>query len=62
MLSSGKRRFIETKLDKTVVNIEASPVAAGASVFEVLEKSPGVYSDKDGNLSMQGKSLSLIHI
>lgn len=56
VLSSGKRRFIETKLDKTVVNIEASPVAAGASVFEVLEKSPGVYSDKDGNLSMQGKS------
>lgn len=56
VISSGKRNFIETKMDKIVLNIENSPVAAGASVYEVLEKSPGVYSDKEGNLSMQGKS------
>lgn len=51
-----KKPFIEAKMDKIILNVESSPVAAGATVFEVLEKSPGVYSDKDGNLSMQGKS------
>jgi hypothetical protein len=56
VVTSRKQNFIETKIDKTVLNIEQSPVAAGVSVFEVLEKSPGVYSDKNGNLSMQGKS------
>lgn len=56
VVTSRKANFIETKMDKTILNIENSAVAAGASVFEVLEKSPGVYSDKNGNLSMQGKS------
>lgn len=51
-----KKPFIEAKMDKMIVNVENSPIAAGATVFEVLEKSPGVYTDKDGNLSMQGKS------
>src|SRR5688572_2294381 len=36
----SKRPFIETKLDKTVVNVEASPTNAGATALEVLEKSP----------------------
>ncbi len=53
---SAKKPFIEAKMDKLLVNVENSPVSAGATVFEVLEKSPGVYADKDGNLSMQGKS------
>ena len=56
VLNSRKTNFIETKIDRVILNVENSPVAAGASVFEVLEKSPGIYSDKNGNLSMQGKS------
>jgi iron complex outermembrane receptor protein len=51
-----KRPFIETKLDKTVVNVEASPTSAGATALEVLEKSPGVTVDNDGNISLKGKA------
>ncbi|MEP7237598.1 MAG: TonB-dependent receptor [Ferruginibacter sp.] len=49
------RPFIEQKLDRTVVNVEASPTNAGATALEVLEKSPGVTVDNDGNISLKGK-------
>jgi outer membrane receptor protein involved in Fe transport len=48
--------FIEQKIDKTVVNVEASPSNAGATALEVLEKSPGVTVDNDGNISLKGKN------
>lgn len=51
----SKRPFIETKLDKTVVNVDASPTNAGASALDVLEKSPGVMVNSDGAISLRGK-------
>ncbi len=48
--------FIEKKLDKTIVNVENSAMAAGNTTMEVLERSPGVIVDKDGNISLRGKS------
>jgi hypothetical protein len=47
--------FIEHKPGQTIVNVENSPVAAGNSVMEALEKSPGIFVDQDGNISMNGK-------
>ncbi len=52
---TAQRPLIEQKLDKTVVNVEASPSNAGATALEVLEKSPGVTVDNDGNISLKGK-------
>lgn len=51
----AKRPFVETKLDKTVVNVDASPGNAGATALEVLEKSPGVLVNSDGAISLRGK-------
>ena len=53
---TAKRPFIETKIDKTVVNVEASPTSAGATALEILEKSPGITVDNDGNISLRGKA------
>lgn len=47
--------FIEQKIDRTVVNVDASPSNAGATAMEVLEKSPGVSVDNDGNIGLKGK-------
>ncbi len=52
---STKKPFIEQKLDKTVINVDASPSNAGTSVLDLLEKSPGIAVDKDGNISLKGK-------
>jgi outer membrane receptor protein involved in Fe transport len=51
----AKRPLIENKIDKMVVNVDASPTNAGATALEVLEKSPGIYVDRDGNISLKGK-------
>ena len=50
-----KKTFIERKIDRTIVNVEASISNAGSTAMEVLEKSPGITVDKDGNISLKGK-------
>ena len=50
-----KKPFIEQKSDRILVNVDASPANSGTSVMDVLEKSPGVTVDKDGNISLKGK-------
>lgn len=51
----SKKPFIERKLDKTIVNVDAAITNSGNTAMEVLEKSPGVTVDKDGNISLKGK-------
>jgi len=52
----SKKPFVEQKLDRTIINVDASPTNAGTTVMDVLEKSPGISVDKDGNISVKGKS------
>ncbi|MBP6023206.1 TonB-dependent receptor [Ferruginibacter sp.] len=51
----SKKPFIERKIDRTIVNVDAAISNAGTTALEVLEKSPGVTVDKDGNISLKGK-------
>ncbi|HEX5653318.1 MAG TPA: TonB-dependent receptor [Chitinophagaceae bacterium] len=53
---TAKKPFIETKIDKTIVNVDASPTSAGATALEVLEKSPGITVSNDGVISLRGKA------
>ena len=59
---TAKKPPVEVKAGKTVVNVDASPTNAGLNVMEILEKSPGVSVDDDGNISIRGKSGVLILI
>ena len=52
---TAKKPFIETKIDKTVVNVDASPTSAGSTALDILEKSPGITVDNDGNINLRGK-------
>jgi len=58
----AKKPFIEQKPGKTIINVDASPTNAGLNVLELLEKSPGVSVDNDGNISIKGKQGVLILI
>lgn len=53
---TAKKPFIETKIDRTIVNVDASPTNAGATALEVLEKSPGIMVNNDGAISLRGKA------
>jgi outer membrane receptor protein involved in Fe transport len=52
---TAKKPFVETKLDRTIVNVDASPGSAGSTALEILEKSPGVMVNSDGVISLRGK-------
>lgn len=59
---TAKKPLIERKLDRTIVNVEASITSAGNTALEVLEKAPGVSVDKDGNISLKGKAGVIIYL
>lgn len=56
VIVQSRKPLFEQKADKFIVNVDASPVNAGASALEILEKSPGITVDKDGNVSLKGKA------
>ena len=59
----AKKPFIEQKVDRTVINVENSILAAGNSVLEVLEKAPGVTIDRQNNqIKLKNKSGVLVMI
>jgi iron complex outermembrane receptor protein len=57
-----KKPFIEQKIDRMVVNVDAQVSNTGLTALDVLEKSPGIAVDKDGNISLKGKDGVLILI
>ena len=59
---TSKKPLIEQKIDRMVVNVDASVTNVGSTALEVLEKSPGVSVDKDGNISLKGKSSVMVMI
>ncbi|MBC7948964.1 MAG: TonB-dependent receptor [Chitinophagaceae bacterium] len=58
----SKKPAIQFLPDKTVINPEASITNAGATVMEVLEKSPGITVSKDGSIIMKGKPSVMVLI
>src|ERR1043165_911325 len=59
---TARKPFVERKIDRTVVNVDALISNAGTSALDVLDKSPGILVDQDGNVSMNGKSGVVIFI
>ncbi|QEM07387.1 TonB-dependent receptor [Mucilaginibacter rubeus] len=52
---TATKPLIERKIDRTVMNVENSVLAAGNTAMEILERAPGVTVDKDDNISLKGK-------
>ena len=52
---TAQKPFIEQQIDKMVVNVENSIVSVGGTAIEVLERSPGISVDNNGNISLKGK-------
>jgi iron complex outermembrane receptor protein len=52
---TSTKPLIERKIDRTVMNVENSLLAAGNNALEILERAPGVTIDNDDNISLKGK-------
>jgi hypothetical protein len=59
---TAQKSFIEQKIDRTVVNVGALISNTGTNALEVLQKTPGVQVDADGNITFKGKSGVLVMI
>lgn len=58
----AKKSFVERRIDRIIVNPDALISNAGASSMEVLEKSPGIIVDINGNISLKGKPGVMVFI
>ena len=52
---TGKKAMVQILPDKTIVNVAASITATGSTLMEILEKSPGITVDRNGEISLKGK-------
>ena len=55
----AKRPLIERQMDKLVMNVSQSPLAAGSNGNDILRRAPGVRIDKDGNITVNGKAVEI---
>nr|WP_199157591.1 TonB-dependent receptor [Pedobacter sp. ASV2] len=53
---TAQKAFVERKIDRTVVNVDALISNAGSTALDVLSKSPGVNVDQNGNITLKGKN------
>lgn len=54
--------MIEVTSNALVMNVASSPILQNGTAKQVLEKSPGVVVDQNGNISVKGKSNVLIYL
>ena len=52
----SKKPFVEVQADKTILNVQSNLVASGGTLFEVLQRAPGVSIINDETISMAGKA------
>ncbi|MEJ7694926.1 outer membrane beta-barrel family protein [Daejeonella sp.] len=56
----GTKPYIERRPGKVILNIANSLTASGNNVFDILVKAPGIRADQNDNLSMNGRSGTVI--
>ncbi|NML23851.1 outer membrane beta-barrel protein [Pseudoflavitalea sp. G-6-1-2] len=59
---TAKKPMIEQDIDKTIVNVESMVGAASGNTLDVLERSPGVMVDANGEITLSGASGVLVLI
>ena len=53
---TARRKTIEVKADKTIMNVEGTMNSTGLSALELLRKAPGVTVDNNENINVKGKN------
>lgn len=52
----GEKTLVEYKIDKKVINVGKDIMSEGGTAVDVLENTPSVETDIDGNVSLRGSS------
>ena len=55
----ANRPLIQRQMEKLVLNVSEGPFSTGFSGEEILKKAPGVVIDKNGNITVNGKAVTV---
>src|SRR6185312_10029974 len=58
----GKTPMIQHYADRTVVNVDQSPLNAVGSIYDAIKRSPGIIIDPNENIIMHGKQNVMVMI
>ncbi len=56
VMIKSKKPFVEMQVDKTVLNVQNDIVATGGTLFEILQRAPGVSITNDETINLAGKA------
>jgi len=56
LVIKSKKPFVEMQVDKMVLNVQQDIVATGGTLFEILQRAPGVSITNDETINLAGKS------
>ncbi len=60
---TGKRPFVEQRIDRMIVNVANSIISSGSTALEVLEKAPGIIIDRQNDqIIFKGKEGVIVYI
>lgn len=60
ILVTSERNIITRKEDKLIFNVAASPLKTGYDGLEILQRSPNVLVDTEGNITMRNQSPTIL--
>lgn len=52
---TAKRPLVQTEIDRTVINVDAMISSASSNALEVLEKTPGIMVNANGEITLNGR-------
>lgn len=58
VIVTASKPYIVQKVNKTIVNVAGSPLAAGGTAWEILSRAPGVTDQ--GGLQLKGKKITVL--
>lgn len=56
---TSRKKMIERKIDRTIVNVAAFITTAGTDAFDLLQRLPGLRLADDGNISQMGRGATI---
>ncbi|MBA4166373.1 MAG: TonB-dependent receptor [Chitinophagaceae bacterium] len=60
---TGKKSFIEQRIDRMIVNVAGSIISTGSTALEILQKTPGISIDQQNDLlRLRGKEGVIVQI
>ncbi len=59
---TAAKPLIEVTPNAMVINVASSPILKNGTAYDVLEKSPGIVIDQNGNITVKGKSNVLVYL